>query len=181
VGVLALLASLPALAQQRAAGPEDPWVGRDKALHFGVSTLGPLAGYAAGEALFGDGARGLWVGGAVGLGVGVGKELYDLSTGRGTPSVRDLAWDAAGTAAGLAFGLAVDRLFFAEERQQRLLRQERRAEERRRRERFDAALTQQLALARRVAEAHARRPPAAGPGPRLPRPLAPSPALPLAP
>lgn len=87
----------------------DDWLGRDKALHFGASAALASGGYLAG-ALASDSTWPRWAAGAgLALGAGVGKELWDLS-GRGDPSWKDLAWDVAGTASGLAFAWAVERL-----------------------------------------------------------------------
>lgn len=109
-----LVALLLAVPPVQAA---DPWWGRDKALHCGLSALAPPAGYAAGATLFADGERGLILGLSVGLGAGVAKELHDL-TGRGTPSLRDLTWDMLGLASGAVLTWAMDRLFFAPAREQ---------------------------------------------------------------
>ena len=88
---------------------EDPWWGRDKALHFGVSTA--LAGGVYGTAAwFGVSRPGsAAVAASVTLGLGVGKEIAD-ALGFGQPSFRDLAWDAIGTLTGLGIALAVDGL-----------------------------------------------------------------------
>jgi putative lipoprotein len=100
---LALLA-LPAPAAAEPRDP-DPWLGRDKALHFGVSAALAAGGYAAGAALF-DGGYGppIATGTAVALGAGIAKESLDLA-GYGDPSWKDLTWDVVGTAVGV--GLAV--------------------------------------------------------------------------
>ncbi|MCI0573636.1 MAG: hypothetical protein L0Y66_23095 [Myxococcaceae bacterium] len=105
----------------RSVQAEDAWWGRDKALHFGVSMLAPPGGYAAGAALFDRGEQGLLVGMAVGLGIGVAKEVYDIP-GPGAASWRDLGWDVLGVATGTALTWAVDRLFFAPVRRQRASR-----------------------------------------------------------
>jgi putative lipoprotein len=98
----ALLAATPARADDR-----DPWFGRDKALHFGVSALIAGGGY-AGAALASDDARvRVAVGGGLALSAGIAKELWDLS-GHGDASWRDLTWDAVGTVTGLAVAAAVD-------------------------------------------------------------------------
>lgn len=102
--IVGLTAASPARAQT-----EDPWLGRDKALHFGVSAALAGAGYALGIALFDCELPRLVLGGSVALGLGVGKELWDLA-GDGDASWRDLVWDVIGTAVGLALGWAVDRL-----------------------------------------------------------------------
>lgn len=108
--VAALAVALAGAARAQSADP-DPWFGQDKALHFGASAGIAVTGYALG---------GLWdpsseplrlvMGGSTALAAGVAKELFDLTTGLGMPSWRDLAWDVAGTAVGLAVAWAVDRL-----------------------------------------------------------------------
>ncbi|MGI5865733.1 MAG: hypothetical protein ACOX6T_27230 [Myxococcales bacterium] len=93
------------------AGSADPWFGKDKALHFGVSALLAGGGYALG-ALACEEEWAPWVAGAgLALGAGAAKELYDLAGG-GSASFRDLAWDAAGMAVGLLTAWAIDKLLF---------------------------------------------------------------------
>lgn len=100
----ALLWSAPALAAEA-----DPWFGRDKALHFGVSAL--LARSGTDSAAWLPVLERPWqraaVGGGLALSVGVAKELWDLS-GRGDPSLKDLTWDVLGVATGVAVALVVD-------------------------------------------------------------------------
>ncbi|MGE0704646.1 MAG: hypothetical protein AB7F99_09915 [Vicinamibacterales bacterium] len=102
--VLALLtAALPA-----SAAAQDRWLAADKAAHFGA-TLGISAGGYAGTALASDRERWRIAGGlGLGLGAAAGKELWDRSHS-GTPSWRDFAWSAVGTAAGTAIAWLVDR------------------------------------------------------------------------
>ncbi len=89
------------------AADEDPWFGRDKALHFSVSVGLGASGYAGSALLFdGYGARTL-AGAAFSLSIGVAKEVYD-ATGAGDPSWKDLTWDAIGTAVGVGVALLVD-------------------------------------------------------------------------
>lgn len=89
------------------ASDEDPWLGRDKALHFGASAVIAGGTYAL-SALWIDGRNGrAGVATGVALGAGVSKELYDLS-GRGDPSFRDLAWDVIGTAFGVGLSVLID-------------------------------------------------------------------------
>lgn len=111
-----LLLVLPALLLGRpalAAPSGDDWLGADKAKHFGV-TLGLAGvGYGGGALLFDSPRARLLSGAGLAMGVGLGKELYDL--GRGSRfSWKDLAWDAAGTATGLALSWLIERLFFSE-------------------------------------------------------------------
>ncbi len=105
---LATLVASPVAARAQAA-PDDAWLGRDKALHFGAS---------AGLAATGHGVSALWLdepehralaGAAVALTAGAAKELWD-ATGRGDPSWKDAAWDVVGAVVGVALALAVDRL-----------------------------------------------------------------------
>lgn len=104
--LLAALVVLLRVREARAADP-DPWLGPDKALHFGVSV--GLAG--GGYALSALALERPWQRAAAGAGfsltLGAGKELYDLS-GHGDPSWKDFTWDVAGTAVGVGIALLVD-------------------------------------------------------------------------
>lgn len=85
----------------------DPWLGPDKALHFGFSAGLSALGY-GGTALFTeDRVVRVTVGAGLGLVAGVGKELLDLA-GLGHPSWKDLAWDVAGTAVGVLLSWVLD-------------------------------------------------------------------------
>lgn len=112
-----LLAAAVLCSSSSARASNDPWFARDKALHFGASSALAAGGYGAGRIVFEDRTTALAVGAGIALGAGVGKELADLA-GMGHPSWRDLTWDVLGTATGLAFAWAVDRLverlFFSE-------------------------------------------------------------------
>lgn len=79
--------------------PADGWLGADKAKHFVTAAFVQGLGYGS---LRAAGVRhGVALAGATAgtVALSVGKELYDRD-GRGTPSGKDLAWDAAG--AGLS-------------------------------------------------------------------------------
>jgi putative lipoprotein len=107
--LLVLLLGRPAWA----ASSGDAWVSPDKAKHFGV-TLGLAGlGYGGGALLFETPRARLLSGAGLAMGVGLGKELYDLGRG-GRFSGKDLVWDALGTATGLALSWLVERLFFSE-------------------------------------------------------------------
>jgi putative lipoprotein len=106
--VAALTLVLPTAA---VAQPADPWLGRDKMLHFGASSILAVAGYGAGSLLWEERSARLAAGASVALGAGIAKELYDLA-GYGHPSWRDMAWNAIGTGAGLALAWGTDELFF---------------------------------------------------------------------
>lgn len=104
VSALALLIS-PASAVAQSG---DDWFGSDKPKHFAACLAATGVGYGAGALVFDTpGARAL-SGVALGLGVGVGKEVYDRAQGK-VFSVKDLAWDTAGTATGLLASFLVDR------------------------------------------------------------------------
>jgi putative lipoprotein len=98
-----------------ARAQEDPWFGRDKALHFGATFVLAGAGYAGGAALSREPVVRFGVGAAVAMGAGVAKEMYDRTSG-GDPSLRDLTWDAVGTATGLLTAWLIDRYVFGERR-----------------------------------------------------------------
>jgi putative lipoprotein len=101
---LVLALSSPALA----ADP-DPWFGRDKALHFAATASLAVAGYGGAALKTSDPVARAAVGGTLGLGAGIAKELFDLA-GAGDPSWRDLTWDLVGTATGVLVATAVDYL-----------------------------------------------------------------------
>jgi putative lipoprotein len=92
--------------EARAADP-DPFWGPDKALHFGVSAAISAGGYAAGTGLWDERWKAIAFGGGIALGAGALKEGLDAA-GLGDPSWKDFAWDAIGTACGIAVALAVD-------------------------------------------------------------------------
>jgi putative lipoprotein len=111
---------LPVLAVALLAAPtpaaaQDDWLGRDKALHFGASFALAGAGYAGGAALSREPVVRLGIGAAVALGAGIAKEMYDRS-GHGDPSLKDLTWDALGTATGLVTAWLVDHFLFSRDR-----------------------------------------------------------------
>lgn len=92
----------------RADDPE-PWIAKDKALHFGVSAGIAGGSYAIGAAVFDARGHALLAAGGVTLAVGAGKELLDLA-GYGDPSWKDFVADIAGTVAGLALAWGIDLL-----------------------------------------------------------------------
>lgn len=94
------------------ADDADPWISRDKAFHFDVSAGIAAAGYGVSAAWLVDARwKALAIGGGVALAAGAGKEIVD-ATGLfgGDPSWKDFAWDAIGTAVGLAIAWGVDLL-----------------------------------------------------------------------
>lgn len=104
--VTAALVALPSAA--RAADPDpDPWLGKDKALHFGASSIIAATGYTMGAFVFDARGHALIAGAALAAAAGIGKEMLDLAR-YGDPSWRDLTWDAIGTVTGLATAWGVD-------------------------------------------------------------------------
>lgn len=95
----------------RAAADPDPWLGRDKMLHFGVSTGLAAGGYAVSSLIWEGRSERLAAGAGFSLAIGAAKELYDMA-GYGDPSWRDFAWDVVGTGAGLLLAWGIDELFF---------------------------------------------------------------------
>jgi putative lipoprotein len=108
---LPALTLLVALAPTARAADPDPWLGRDKALHFGASLTLAGGGY-GGAALLTQRTE---VRAAPGIGLamsaGIAKEVYDRYAG-GDPSWRDLTWDAVGTATGVIVAWLIDRYLF---------------------------------------------------------------------
>lgn len=96
------------LAASAHATDRDPWFGRDKALHFGASSLIACGGYATAAQLTDDTRLRLGVGAGVALSAGIAKEVYDKYSG-GDASLRDLTWDVVGTATGLVLSWLIDR------------------------------------------------------------------------
>lgn len=98
------------------ADERDPWLGPDKALHFGVSAGLAAGSYGAGRAvLFDARSHALLVGAGLTLAVGASKELWDLS-GAGDPSWRDFTWDVIGTLVGLGVAWGLDLLIVGVDR-----------------------------------------------------------------
>jgi len=109
----ALACALGAASARAQPADPDPWFGPDKALHFGVSAGIAGAGYLLSYPWLPENEVGrLIVGGSAALAAGVAKELFDLTTGPGRPSWKDLTWDVAGTAAGLAVTWWLDVILF---------------------------------------------------------------------
>jgi uncharacterized protein YfiM (DUF2279 family) len=82
--------------------PGDRWFSADKAKHFFTAAFVQSASFSALRAA--GASRPTAFAGAtlVSVGVSVGKELRDIRTPGGDPSLKDLAWDFAGIAAASA-------------------------------------------------------------------------------
>lgn len=103
------VAVLTLMAPRVARADDDPWFGKDKALHFAAGTMFAAAGYNFGVSVFDSRPLGFVTGGALAAAAGIGKELVDL-TGAGDPSWRDLAWTGIGCVCGLALAWGNDAL-----------------------------------------------------------------------
>jgi putative lipoprotein len=112
IALLTFTASVTASPTARAQDA-DPWLSRDKALHFDVSAGIAAAAYGVSAGWIAPDARwtALAIGGGVALAAGVGKELVDAThVFGGDPSWKDLTWDVIGTVAGLAIAWGMDLL-----------------------------------------------------------------------
>jgi len=96
------------LVTKRALATEpDPWIGYDKALHFGASSSAAVVGYGLGAHLFDGRGRALLCGAGLSAAAGIAKESLDLA-GYGNASWKDVAWDGIGIASGLAITYVLD-------------------------------------------------------------------------
>jgi putative lipoprotein len=100
----AILRPAPARAQD-----PDPWLGRDKLLHFGASAVIAGGSYGIATTFVRPRWGALLLGGGVSLAAGTTKELLDMA-GLGSPSWKDFAWDVLGTIAGLGVAWGIDLL-----------------------------------------------------------------------
>ncbi|MFC1629165.1 hypothetical protein ACFL3H_08650 [Gemmatimonadota bacterium] len=83
---------------------QDRWFGPDKALHFFGAFMATSVGYVvACNAWDYDHDKALRFGVGVGVAASVGKELYDVISGRGQASGKDLVWDGIGIGLGVLF------------------------------------------------------------------------------
>ena len=98
-----------ARAQQAGPAENDPWFGHDKALHFAASASLAVVGYGGASLVTEDRPTRAVVAASFALGLGIAKELWDLS-GHGDASWRDLTWDVVGTATGVLVAYAIDRV-----------------------------------------------------------------------
>jgi putative lipoprotein len=106
---VALGASLLSMGPRASAQDPDPWLGRDKAYHFGASAAVAAGTYALTASHFNARWQPLVLAGGLAVGIGAGKELLDMA-GMGDPSWKDFTWDVLGTIAGLALAWGADLL-----------------------------------------------------------------------
>lgn len=103
----ALVALTPGVVRADPPADPDPWLGPDKALHFGVSAAIAGGGYALAAPFFDDYGARAGLGAGLALSAGMTKEALDAA-GFGRPSWRDVAWDVLGTAVGIGISLTID-------------------------------------------------------------------------
>jgi putative lipoprotein len=103
----ALLIALMSIAPKARAAGDDPFFGRDKALHFVVAGTIAGVGYGITTAVASDRWKAFAVGGGAAVAAGALKEGAD-AVGFGDPSWKDFAWDVIGAACGLGVAWAVD-------------------------------------------------------------------------
>ena len=108
-GAAAVLVGLVLSSRAASAADRDPWLAKDKALHFGISAGIAGGTYAASAAIFEARGHALLTAAGITIAIGAGKEALDLA-GFGTPSWKDFAADVAGTIVGLAVAWSVDLL-----------------------------------------------------------------------
>ena len=75
----------------------DPWFSPDKAKHFFLSAFVESLSFGVLRAAHASRGESLAGAAALSAGFGVGREIYDYYH-PGTPSLKDLTWDAAGIA-----------------------------------------------------------------------------------
>ena len=100
-GVVLASSALVAQGVQKSSHP-DPWFGIDKVKHFFMSAFINSVSYSALQLARVNHSSAM--AGAIGItmAVGVGRELHDMRVPGNLFSIRDLTWDAIGTAAGAA-------------------------------------------------------------------------------
>ena len=100
--ICSLFLAVNLLFAQVAPPHEDAWFGYDKIKHFFMSAFIESVTYSFLQAARVNHSAAF--GGAIGftMAVGVGREIHDMRVPGNIFSVRDLTWDAVGTAAGAA-------------------------------------------------------------------------------
>lgn len=106
--VFVVMSTMVALAATETQAQQDPWFGRDKALHFVAGAAFAAGGYALGSVASDRRDRRIVFGISLGIGAGAAKELRDRKAA-GDPSWRDFAWTAAGAVAGVGASWLIDR------------------------------------------------------------------------
>lgn len=86
---------------QRSSHP-DPWFGVDKVKHFFMSAFITSVSYSALQLARANHSSAMTGAIGVSMAIGIGREVHDMRVPGNLFSVRDLTWDAIGTAAGAA-------------------------------------------------------------------------------
>ena len=110
LALAALMVPMPAHAQS-----EDRWWSADKGMHFGASLVITAGGHAVSSVWLDEPWQRSIAGASLGLGAGLGKELYDLS-GHGDASWKDVTWDVAGVMTGAGLALLVELLWASDDK-----------------------------------------------------------------
>lgn len=104
-----LLAALWLACASSPSAAQDDWLGRDKALHFGVSAAIAGSGYGVSAIWLERPAWRALAGASTALAAGAAKEIWDAA-GHGDPSGKDFTWDLVGALTGTGFALGIDYL-----------------------------------------------------------------------
>jgi len=108
VAIVTLVSLMATTRTAHATDPDpDPWFGKDKALHFGVSAAIASGTYAVMTTQFKPRYPPLLIAGGLTLAIGAGKEGLDM-LGFGDPSWKDFTWDVIGTVVGLGLAWGLD-------------------------------------------------------------------------
>lgn len=109
---LAFATTLSALPARAEPPLSDPFFGRDKAYHFGLSTALAAGGYGLASLGIEGRANRVAMGFTVAVGAGYAKEVFD-AMGYGTPSWKDLVWDVIGSTVGVGIAVTIDSVWSA--------------------------------------------------------------------
>ena len=99
-----LLCAVGSLVTPQNTRAQDSWFGPDKILHFfGGFMVTSVSYVVAYNVTDWDHWKSLEFGVGMGVAASVGKELYDVLSGRGHASGKDLVWDGIGIGVGVIF------------------------------------------------------------------------------
>ncbi|MFC1545058.1 hypothetical protein ACFL44_00015 [Gemmatimonadota bacterium] len=104
IALILLLCAGSSLAVPQPVGAQDSWFGPDKILHFfGGFMVTSVSYVVAYNVTDWDHWKSLEFGVGMGVAASVGKELYDIISGEGHASGKDLVWDGIGIGMGVLF------------------------------------------------------------------------------
>ena len=101
IGLVLASDALVAQGVKKSSHP-DPWFGIDKVKHFFMSAFINSVSYSVLEAARVNHRSAMAGAAGITMALGIGRELHDMRVPGNLFSVRDLTWDAIGTAAGAA-------------------------------------------------------------------------------